>query len=224
MFKRNKLNIWESVSDMMTGMMMIFIFVSLAYMLQLSKIPDEYYSTKSQIVADLSKEFPPNELEKMGAQIDEQDGTISFTADGTALFEAGKVIPTAQYQAVLNNFFPRYMNILQQQKYQGKIVEIRIEGHASVEANEDPDNQYMYFYNMYLSQNRARSVLEYVMRMPYYQSKEQQDWMKQYMTAIGYSFSRRKGDVKKDRRVDFRVILNTEETMQKMQREIGKEE
>ena len=105
MFKRNQLNIWESVSDMMTGMMMIFIFVSLAYMLQLSKIPEDYYSTKSQIVADLSKEFPPNELEKMGAQIDERDGTISFTADGTALFEAGNVIPTPQYQAVLNDFF-----------------------------------------------------------------------------------------------------------------------
>lgn len=222
MFNKNKLNIWESVSDMMTGMMMIFLFVSLAFMLQLSQIPEEYYGTRSQIVADLSKEFPPNELEAMHATIDERDGTISFTADGATLFQVGSIYPTLQYQQILNNFVPRYINILRKPEYAGKIMEIRIEGHASVEQGESYDNQPAYFDNMDRSQGRARQVLQYVMRMPIYQDKEYQDWFKKYMTAMGYSFSQATGDNTRDRRVDFRVMLNTEETLDKLQGDLNK--
>lgn len=224
MFKKNKLNIWESVSDMMTGMMMIFLFVSLAFMLQLSQIPEEYYGTRSQIVADLSKEFPPNELEAMHATIDQRDGTVSFTADGTTLFPEGSGNPTLQYQQILNNFVPRYVNILRKPEYDGKIMEIRIEGHASVEKNESYDSQSDYFKNMNLSQDRARNVLQYVMKMPIYQDKEYQDWFKKYMTAMGYSFSQVSGDTTRDRRVDFRVMLNTEETMNKLQGDLNTEQ
>lgn len=219
MFKKKQLNIWESVSDMMTGLMMIFIFISLAFMLKLAQIPEEYYSTQSNIVAELSKEFPPNELEEMHATIDPRDGTISFIADGAALFERAGVDPTWQYQQILKDFFPRYMKILRKDEYKDKIVEIRIEGHASIESNENPDSQTAYFENMYYSQTRARMVLNYVMRMPEYANKEDQDWLKKYMTANGYSFSRSTGNPTRDRRVDFRVILNTEETMEKLRGE-----
>lgn len=208
MINRRRINIWESVSDMMTGMMMIFLFVSLAFMLQ-------HYSTRAQIVADLTKEFPPSELADMHATIDEKSGTISFNADGAVLFVSGQEIPSYEYQKILNDFFPRYINILQKDKYKGKIAEIRIEGHASIEKNESYDNQYQYFDNMRRSQGRARNVLEYVMRMPIYKDKEHQDWLKQHIIAVGYSFSKSTGDTTKDRRVDFRVVLNAEKPFDK---------
>lgn len=219
--QNNEVNIWESVSDLMTGMMMIFLFISLAFMLEMTMITENFYSVKSQIVADLTKEFPPHELEAMHAEIDPKDGTISFTADGTALFDVRAEQPSMEYRKILNNFFPRYINILSQEKYKGQIAEIRIEGHASVEATENRDDQRTYFYNMSLSQNRARNVMEYVMRMPIYQEKVYQDWLKKYITANGYSFSKSSGDAQKDRRVDFRVMLHTEETLEKVHNELS---
>lgn len=222
MFNRNKLNIWESVSDMMTGMMMIFLFISLAFMLQLSKIPEEYYGTKAQIVADLRKEFPNNELEEMHAQIDERDGTVSFDAQGATLFQPNGVEPTDYYKKILTEFFPRYVNILYQDKYKDKIVEIRIEGHASIEKNEDRNSQQDYFDNMERSQNRARNVLKYVMQLPIYKDAAYQDWFKNYFTAMGYSFSKATGDNNKDRRVDFKVMVDSESTLNKLSQDRAK--
>lgn len=219
--QNNEVNIWESVSDLMTGMMMIFLFISLAFMLEMTMITENFYSVKSQIVADLTKEFPPHELEAMHADIDPKDGTISFTADRTSLFEKNERQPSMEYLNILNNFFPRYINILSQEKYKGQIAEIRIEGHASVEPTENPNDREAYFYNMSVSQDRARNVLIHVMSMPIYQDKVHQDWLKNYITANGYSFSKSSGDAQKDRRVDFRVMLHTEETLEKVHNELS---
>lgn len=219
--QNNEVNIWESVSDLMTGMMMVFLFISLAFMLEMTMITENFYSVKSQIVADLTEEFPPHELEAMHADIDPKDGTISFTADGTSLFGTDERQPSMEYLNILNNFFPRYINILSQEKYQGQIAEIRIEGHASVEPTENPNDQETYFYNMSVSQDRARNVLIHVMSMPIYQDKVHQDWLKKYITANGYSFSKSSGDAQKDRRVDFRVMLHTEETLEKVHNELS---
>ena len=72
---------------------------------------------------------------------------------------------------------------------------------------------------MKLSQDRTRSVLEYVMSLP--QVSNQREWLKNYLTANGLSSSKlimTNGveDKEKSRRVEFRVKTNSEKRIVKI--------
>ena len=116
---------------------------------------------------------------------------------------------------ILDSFFPRYINLIYT-KYKDKVTEIRIEGHTSSEWEDGVDKKVSYFKNMELSQDRTRNVLEYVMNMESLSKYE--DWLIDNITANGMSYSHRifKENIEdKDasRRVEFRVITNSEETI-----------
>ena len=58
------------------------------------------------------------------------------------LFEQGRHEVTHRFQEILQEFFPRYLLIMNSKKYQDSIEEIRIEGHTSSEwKKSDVDNQ-----------------------------------------------------------------------------------
>ena len=195
-FKRkdkNNDNVWSSISDLMSGLMIVFLFTSVIFM---SKVIDENTNIKKQ------------------QQTVENIGTIRFK-EPEVFFDMGESELKSQFKDILDSFFPRYINVIYK-NYKDKVTEIRIEGHTSSEWEEGADTKTAYFKNMELSQDRTRNVLEYVMNME--SLSEYENWLIDNITANGMSYSHRiyKDNVEdKDasRRVEFRVITNSEETI-----------
>ena len=219
-------NIWSSVSDLMSGLMIVFLFTSVIFM---SKVIDEntnikrqqetvenivttYEESKENIYEDLYNEFEAD-MNSWHMEIDE-DGTIRFK-EPEVFFLSGESQLQNQFKDILNSFFPRYIDVIYT-NYKDKVTEIRIEGHTSSEWEDGVDTKTSYFKNMELSQDRTRNVLEYVMNMESLSKYE--DWLIDNITANGMSYSQRiyknnVEDKEASRRVEFRVITNSEETI-----------
>ena len=215
---------WLTVSDLMAGLMMVFLFIAIAFMRHVSierdKIKDvavAYQQNQVAIFDALNSEFK-NDLAAWKASIDKE--TLSFQFDSPeVLFASGESSLKPEFEEILADFIPRYLYVLD--KYQNSIDEVRIEGHTSSEwgVGTHPDDAY--FFNMSLSQNRTRSVLNY----SYFLSKlsiEQRAWIKSSFAAVGLASSRLKlnengsENKQKSRRVSFRVITNADIQIRKI--------
>lgn len=214
---------WMSISDMMSGLMIIFLFISIAFMIQLQEQDREknetikqYAEIKHSIYLDLSEEFK-DDLSNWDAELDEKKLSITFKEPDT-LFNTGSANLNPKFQLILNDFLPRYIKVISQDKYKDEIEEIRIEGHTSPEWNGERGTNNEYFKNMELSQARTRSVLEYTILMPSLQGKR--DWLVKHITANGLSSSmpildkNNNVDDARSRRVEFRLRTNADEKMQ----------
>ena len=210
MFSDNEFNIWESISDLMTGLMMIFLFICLAFLYQLEKTQDMIQATNKRIYQDLRTEFTDEEMAEWGAEFDERTLAIVFDKKPEVLFDVNQSYLKPRFQEILSNFFPRYIKILTSPENFNEIYEIRIEGYASIETGENPDLDYVYFYNMKLSQDRARNVLQYVFGIP--SMINQKQWLRETIITNGYSFSGadKKIDTNQQRRIEFRVMTKSE--------------
>lgn len=211
LFHREEDNPWESFSDLMTGLMIIFLFISFAFMLQAKSLAHQYFATKMEIYEDLSHEFTEEELKEWNAAIDKNSLAVTFK-EPDVLFANGQWQVTPRFQQILNSFMPRYIAILSQKKYEGKLLEVRIEGHTSVEYKGETDPKMKYIRNMELSQNRARSVLVYTFSIPGMADKI--DWLEKYVTANGLSSSRPAETDAQSRRVEFRVLVNSDKVVE----------
>jgi outer membrane protein OmpA-like peptidoglycan-associated protein len=208
---------WLSVSDMMSGLMVIFLFIAITYMMQFSEdrnqlieIAVTYEKTKTAIYDQLKIEFK-DDLKKWNAEIDQQSLAFRFQ-EPDILFNVGDAEVKDKFKVILDDFFPRYIKVLKQ--YQLDIEEIRIEGHTSSEwsKNSITDDR-TYFLNMALSQNRTRATLEYCLMLP--QIASDRSWIKQILTANGLSSSKPilingLEDTVHSRRVEFKVKTNSE--------------
>ncbi|MBT9096284.1 OmpA family protein [Methylovulum psychrotolerans] len=208
---------WLSVSDMMSGLMVIFLFIAITYMMQISEdrnqlveIAVTYEKTKSAIYEQLLVEFK-DDLKKWNAEIDKQSLAFRFQ-EPDVLFNVGEAEIKDKFKVILDEFFPRYIKILKQ--YQADIEEIRIEGHTSSEwSTKFLSPEKSYFLNMELSQNRTRATLEYCLMLP--QIASERAWIKQILTANGLSSSKPilvngQEDTVHSRRVEFKVKTNSE--------------
>lgn len=209
---------WLTVSDLMAGLMMVFLFIAIAFMRHVSierdKIKDvavAYQQNQVAIFDALNEEFE-KDLTQWGASIDRE--TLSFQFDSPeVLFDSGESTLKVEFMDILQSFIPRYLNILE--VYRDSIDEVRIEGHTSSEwaVGTNPDDAY--FFNMTLSQNRTRSVLNYSYLLPSL-STEQRLWVKSSFAAVGLASSRLKlnddgsENKQRSRRVSFRVITNAD--------------
>ena len=120
------------------------------------------------------------------------------------------------YKEILDDFFPRFLEVVANDEYRDSIEEIRIEGHT------DSDGGYL--YNIQLSQNRAREVLDYCLGLVENNEKysDMVDWVKFKITANGLSYSHpilnSDGTENKDlsRRVEFKVRTNAEKQLEEI--------
>lgn len=134
------------------------------------------------------------------------------------LFETGSSRLRPAYQAVLADFFPRYLRVLG--RFRDSIEEVRIEGHTSSVWNSSTDSDVAYFKNMRLSQDRTTATLEYLQGLP--ELAPERDWIRRHVSAIGYSSSRLirdsagSEDEVRSRRVTFSVVTNAETQIRKI--------
>ena len=217
---------WLSVSDLMAGLMMVFLFISVALMRdalqerdQIREIAVAYQENQVQIFDALMDEFE-GDLEQWDATIDETTLSFEFKSP-EVIFEVGSAQIRPEFQSILDDFVPRYLRILND--FSDSIEEVRIEGHTSSEWNHLVTETQAYFLNMRLSQGRTRSVLEYLYRMP--DVEEKQSWVKRHFSAVGFSSSRPvltemgEEDREASRRVLFRVITNAEVQIRRIMEE-----
>lgn len=208
---------WMSVSDLMSGLMIVFLFVAVAMMHfvrverdRIKEIAMAYRDTQVSLYADLQKEFEAD-LPGWGAEIDRQTLEVRFL-DPELLFESGRADLRVGFRHVLDEFFPRYLGVILQ--YQDKIEEVRIEGHTSSDWGAGASVEEAYFNNMALAQSRTREVLQYAYGLA--ATEGERDWARRKIAAVGYSSSRPvlsddgSEDGRRSRRVAFRVITDSE--------------
>jgi len=227
---------WLSVGDLMAGLMMIFLFIAIVYMrmvvIERDKIKEvvvAWENIQESLYEDLYTEFK-NDLDDWNAEIKKETLTVRFN-EPEVLFNQGRTELQERFTVILEDFFPRYIDVLDEysnhgsdgeQKTRGRIEEVRIEGHTSSEWNSAVEEEIAYYLNMELSQGRTRSVLRYCMNTI---DNNDYKWLSSVIAAVGFSSSRpildQEGmeDKKRSRRVDFRVKTTVEKELMKVIRE-----
>ena len=252
-------NIWMSFSDLMSCLMIIFLFISISYIrqainiekakteelnaknielenktLELEKITQnrkkiltDYQDTKSLIYEELRSAFV-DEFDQWDMEIGKN--LIIRFSNQQVMFEKGKATITPSFQKILEEFIPKYLSILLQDKYKSRIKEIRIEGHTDTTPIGSNDKD-PYISNMKLSHERSLNVLKAIRDLPYYRKldKKQKDLLQYWFTANGLSYGHAIDNDKKDifltkkpinsefsRRVEFRVVTTSEELIETM--------
>lgn len=209
---------WISISDVMSVTMMIFMFLTVLFMVtvqvdkeSIEKIAVTYNRLQDSLYDDLKREFR-DDLPKWSAELHRETLSITFK-EPDVLFDEGKAHLKEKFQNILIDFFPRYLRILTGPEYKADIEEVRIEGHTSSEWTTSTDPKTAYFNNMALSQQRTRAVLEYVLNL----NAVSQDfsWLQERLTANGLSSSKPviengRENRERSRRVEFRVRTNAE--------------
>jgi outer membrane protein OmpA-like peptidoglycan-associated protein len=220
---------WIPLADLMTGLMMIFMLLTAAFMLRVEQtttlVVKEYEETKDDMLRALQKEFA-TDLKQWNAEL-LGDMTIRFK-DPSVLFATGSAELRPSFKEVLRTFFPRYVALLMSEKYRDAVREVRIEGHTSAIWTASTASRVAYFKNMDLSQARTRSTLEFLLSLP--EIEPQGSWLVKHVTANGLSSS--KPLVVEDgseaarlanQRVEFRIVTNASERMDQIARELQKQ-
>ena len=238
--KENSDNNWISFSDIMTVLMIIFLFISISYMMQVKKeqaqrdeIFKEFKATKEELYNELNTVFK-NDFEKWDVKLD-KDLSIKFT-NPDVLFQSGKTNIRPYFSEILIKFLPKYFDIILQRKYQDKISEIRVEGHTdnipAPQYDKDP-----YIANTLLSQERSAEVIKHFREMEYFKNLSSKEiaLIEYLLTANGLSYGRTVDDNgnltinsnkpinnQKSRRVEFRIITTSDKLIDKVLKELEK--
>jgi outer membrane protein OmpA-like peptidoglycan-associated protein len=223
---------WMSISDMMSGLMMIFLFIAISFMIEveddknraealaqmykksqdsIKEIVVTYQASQEMLNRDLNREFK-DDLKKWGAEIT-KDNIFRFNSP-EVLFKIGSSKISREFRAILNDFFPRYIYLLTSKRYINEIDEIRIEGHTTNDWGRRKSSKNMiYLKNMKLSQNRANNVLAYCYRI----KTTHKEWLEKKLRANGMAFSKliytksNRIDYHKSKRVEFKVVTKAQE-------------
>lgn len=196
---------WVSISDVMAGLMVIFLFIAISYMVNANRKTERltglrvkienllgaYKNLQAELSEDLQEEFEESPTKrrlfriKWRGYLDKESLSIRF---GKPFTQGEATVPDA-FKNVLRDFFPRYVAILTKHEYRDNIAEIRIEGHTSSEWLLQVARDEAYINNMELSQNRARNVLRYVLHIGHPEVVQNREWLKKKLTANGLSSS-----------------------------------
>lgn len=229
---------WVSLSDIMTGLMVIFLFIAVSYIVEVKKQQEErdqlfkdFKETKETLYQELKTTFE-DDFTKWEVELD-HDLSIKFT-NAKVLFASGQSVLPDSFKAILDDFLPRYFTILLDGKYTSKISEVRIEGHTdsipSPSRDLDP-----YVANMLLSQARSAEVLKYFRQSAYFKglTPEKTQRLQFWLTANGLSYGHALDADKNlirysgkpingtySRRVEFRIITASESLVEEVIKEI----
>lgn len=229
-----KESFWIPYADLMTFLMLVFLFMSVAFMKsvndkrkesesEVKEFNESYIKLLKELQSLFDKEF---RADSSIFRLDSANLSVKFVKE-ELLFDYNKSELKPQFKEVLDKFIPKFFDIILKDSYKDKIAEIKIEGHT--------DNKGDYLYNLKLSQDRAREVLGYIRNSEYYQKldddkKKRLDF---WLTANGFSWGRTLDDEGnltyithksvndvKSRRVEFRIITSTDTLFKKLKNRI----
>jgi outer membrane protein OmpA-like peptidoglycan-associated protein len=224
-----KESFWIPYADLMTLLMVVFLFISAAFMILVEqqkkdqdRIVKDYQESKLKIYQELNEVFKTNK-QAWEMEID-NDLSIRFT-NPAVLFPLGESKLTPRFEQILAEFFAKYLAIVSKEEYSKKIAEIRIEGHTDISKRVECPDQDNYLCNLQLSQMRSTSVMKFMRNLDAY--KQLGDTQKLrldfWFTANGLSFGRmldadkqlvyatgKQPDLEKSRRVEIRIVTTSD--------------
>lgn len=206
---------WMNVADIMSALMMIFMFLSIAFIYELQNSRENY---RDQLNAALRLEFG-KDLEEWKAEIT-PDNIFRFNAP----FTAGVSRVPDSFGKILADFFPRYIKVLMSGQFVSKIEELRVEGHTSYGWGSLSSRSDIYLNNMRLSQSRSHNVLEYCYNLTDIIVKVSKDWLETHFRSNGMAYSNlinqsgvvaksfqmaniKSQDKDRSRRVEFKAVI-----------------
>lgn len=213
---------WISLSDIMTALMMVFLLLSIIYMIRVKEsvdIPKIFKADEEQLYAQLNEKIS-SKLTKWGASLS-PDLTVRFSNEDI-IFTAGSPELKPDFKKALDEYFPDYLRSVMQDRFIENIKEIRVEGHTSSFWSQGTSSEVAYINNMQLSQQRAQNTLIYLLQSSYLTEVEK-EWLKSRFRAIGYSSAATLGkngqpataqnpeDYATSQRVEFRVVTTAED-------------
>lgn len=134
------------------------------------------------------------------------DVTGEVTLDSAILFDVDSAEISEKGKAVLQRVAYVYANVLLNEKYQGFVSEILVEGHTDTSADYD--------YNLKLSQDRADSVKAFCLSEDCGLDEASRTELDGMMKTVGCSYDRPvydedgNVDMQASRRVSFRFLIN----------------
>ena len=245
---------WISYSDLMAGLLILFILISIFALLGF-RDKEEALKDKKQEVLIKEKElkemkkkvvqkeqelektrkeiedmlkikariisFLKEELSKKSIKVDIDEETGAIAIEDTLLFDSAQSAIKPEGKAFLKKFFPAYVTILLSKKdIRNHIAEVIVEGHT--------DDVGSNIYNLKLSQDRALSVSNFLMKENFKYAYKKVLIKK--LTAVGKGESCpiivkkkvknrmvKKINRDKSRRVEFKFRLNEEELLIKIE-------
>ncbi len=218
---RNSESDWISVSDLMAGLMMVFMLIAIIYAdnaekraQNVTEIVTRWEDTEREIYDALKNEFK-DDLPRWNAEIEPESLTIRFLSP-EVLFAQGSAVLEPFFQDILTDFMPRYIELLDR-NFKKQIREIRIEGHTSSGFYGIEDETEAFIRNMALSQARTRAVLDFSMNIP--GLEQWKEWMRRTISANGLSSARTiqnangEENKRRSRRVEFTIRTKTKEAL-----------
>ena len=207
-------NEWMSISDMMSGLMLVFLFIAISFMIRVEAEKQEmkdvaisYRDTKANLNEALFEEFQ-SDLKAWNASIT-KDNSIIFSSP-EVLFKVSKSDINDEFKIILQQFFSRYLKILTSPEYIDEIQELRVEGHTSQSWKNATSQKEIYLQNMQLSQERAYRVLSYCYSLGDESVVKYREWLEKHFRANGMAFSKLR-DEKTARRVEFTIQMKSED-------------
>lgn len=225
--ERKAVDYWQSYSDMMAALLLVFVLVLAGTILQShmkleetmaaldekNKQLEEILGVRAKIIESLKETFSEDEL-----TIDPQTGAIVFNSD--LMFATADYNLSSAGKDSLVEFLPRYFGILLSDEYIQHVGEIRIEGHT--------DDKGDYMYNLELSQNRALNVSAFILMNEHQLfNPEEMEHLRALVTASGRSESdlilNEDNTVNRDasRRVEIQFQLKDDDMIKKMEEMIN---
>ncbi len=196
------------LADMMSALMMTFMFISIAFLAQLEQ---SHMTFTKEMNTALHDEFD-QDMVRWKAEITD-DNVVRFRAP----FLVGSTTIPDDFKGVLNEFCPRYIKVLVQDEFIDGIQEVKVEGHTSKGWNKNTSPENSFINNIELSQQRAINVLSFCYLLEDPQITRKREWLEKYFHANGLASSKPvyiDGHISTEisRRVDFMIVpkLNRE--------------
>lgn len=227
MWKKDDSAQWISMSDMMSGLMLIFLLIAVSFMYQVQlkqkdrdKILIEYNNSNLQLYKELKSSFE-NKQKKWWMKIN-PDLKIKFNKKDIN-FETDSYTIPENFKNILKDFIPKYLKIINNKKYKNKIKEIKIVGHTG------KCKDFEYEECLVLSQRRANSVLIYLQNTLAFKNLSKQDkeklnfwftanWMWDWRLLDKdwnyVYFTKKEVNNEKSRRVEFKIITNSDSVIE----------
>lgn len=240
-----EVNYWQSYSDLMTALLMMFMLITLAislkanfdYQRNLTQLEEQTQRLEENEIrrqADekvmQEQEQKINELIGIKAQIIEElsqaftdvdltvqidNNTGSITFASSVLFDYDSDKIKDTGREFLDEFLPIYVNSIMNDKFKDYVSEIIVEGYT--------DDKGDFIYNLELSQKRAFSVSKYCLEHPQlFDESVDFEHLKAILTTNGKSMTNLITDengvvnAEASRRVEFKFRLKDDEMINEM--------
>ncbi|WP_102027542.1 OmpA family protein [Salirhabdus sp. Marseille-P4669] len=219
-------NFWPAFTDILTTILLVILLILITLMFskqqelegkeaeiqEQQEMIDALVGYEQGVIQDLSRAFQEQGVQ---VEVDPESGAIKFDSD--LLFDYDKAELKEEFKAQLKQIIPVYSSVLLSEENRGAIESILIEGHT------DSDGSYM--YNLELSQDRAFSIVSYILSDEFgdFPNKE---ILREKVSAIGKSEStpvlvEGQEDMNKSRRVELKFRLAMSDEMDKILSEIN---